>query len=163
MEHKIILCERYDIEGIWRINDAITSSNPSYFLQFLESKDAPGFYIIFSGNLYDVEGYYHHLNNTGECDFGDGCGRANVNEPISIGRFSPNFAWRFRDFIMDNYSLKQKPITFAFNVANGVWHHFIEFDPDYWLRQFIEHEINRSYFLNKKNKSAIDHQLELFD
>ena len=94
MNSKIIICDRYDIEGVKERVQLIIKENPDYFIHFFESMENPGYYLIYSGCEYDGEALYHHLNNTGECDFGDGAGRANVADPTSIGIFEFNINFK---------------------------------------------------------------------
>ncbi len=103
MNSKIIICDRYDIEGVNNRNDLFFPENPSGFIHFFEWVDNRGYYLIITGLESDGEAFYHHLNNTGECDYGDGCGRANVSEPTSIGIFAFNFEFRFLEFIKENH------------------------------------------------------------
>ncbi len=82
MNSKIIICDRYEIDGVINRDDLIIQENPDYFIHFFEWLDKRGYYLIITGHENDGEALYNHLNNTGECDYGDGCGRANVSEPI---------------------------------------------------------------------------------
>ena len=88
---------------------------------------------------FDIEGVinreflYHLLNNTGEYDYGDGVRYANVAEPTSIGIFEDNFAWRFLEFIKENFISDKLPNNLLLKIEDGSWHKIEKFDPENWL------------------------------
>jgi len=160
MNSKIIICDRYEIDRVINRDDLIIQVNPDYFIHFFEWLDNRGYYLIKTGCESDGEALYHHLNNTGECDYGDGCGRANVSEPISIGIFAFNFGWRFLEFIKENFIVGQIPDNLRLGMEDGAWHRIEKFEPESWLDVFLNKEIQKKKLHLLEKQEGI--QLDLF-
>ena len=160
MNSKIIICDRYDIDGVTNRDDLIFRENPEYFIHFFEWLDNPGYYFIHSGREDDGDVIYHRLNNTGKYDFGDGFGRANVSEPTSIGIFAFNFGWRFLEFIKENHVVGKIPDKLCLGMEDRAWQRIEKFEPENWLDVFCNKEFEKQKLRWLREQEGM--QLDLF-
>jgi hypothetical protein len=156
--HEKIICTRYDIEGI--INPLELMYGLKYdegFLHFFKSIDKPGYYIVMEVGKNDGVIWYHILNRTGKFDYGDGMPKARVEKPISLGIFDNNFRWRFKQYIIKNYSTD----TYVQRChSSSSWCKFEIFEPKKWFDEFIKIvEEKQNERIKKEN---IGKQYELF-
>ena len=161
MNHQMIICDRYDIKGIINGDDLMSEINPKYFVHFFESYDNRGNYLIKIGNESDGRCFYQHLNNIGKCDFGDGCGRANVLEPFSIGILNFQLQWRFTDFIHENHVIEKHSCHLVLGLLDSSWFKFDSFQPGIWFDKFLEIESEKQKLADFPNLQD-GCQLELF-
>jgi hypothetical protein len=156
--HEKIICKRYDIEGI--INPSELMYGLKYdegFLHFFKSIDKPGYYIAMEVGKNDGVIWYHILNRTGKFDYGDGMPKAKVEKPISLGIFNNNFRWRFKEYIIENYSTD----TYIQRChSSSSWCKFEKFEPEKWLNEYLEIVEKRQ--IEIEIKMNMNKQLNLF-
>lgn len=131
------ICTRYDIPGIIDVKERMFGLKyKEGYLHFYEWVDKPGYYLICEHDEDEGGRIYQHLTNTGECDYGDGCGRANVAIPVSIGIFENYFRWRFLDYFKEHYISETLPCKFSIGRGRG-WYKIEELNLQKWLDEFI--------------------------
>jgi hypothetical protein len=158
----LIICKRHEIEGIGNLNDIFTEERfihffewldkPMHYLIIVSDKDASQEYELINRiNRYDEsllkeDRYYTYL-------------KANISKPISIGSFEYDFDERFLDFIKTNYVV-DKYMDEPERLHNRGWYFIERLEPERWLNEFIDMQINKS--VKREREEMKVQQLNLF-